>query len=135
MSVKCWSRVLCQKAVLYKLYKGLIFTTIWLETTSFKRKCWRLCYFGRAFLFRGGWIYAEYKRMCKCVPSTFKYWIWDCIDLFISHDTDDKYLCRPFFPEDKKDYTKNQASWTMLYKKKCNLNTGEKTILYDRLKK
>ena len=33
------------------------------------------------------------------------------------------------------DYTKNQASWTLLYKKKVTLSTGEEEILYDRLKK
>lgn len=33
------------------------------------------------------------------------------------------------------DHTKNQASWTLLYKKKVTLSTGEKEILYDRLKK
>lgn len=55
--------------------------------------------------------------------------------LFLSHATDDKYFCRSFFPEGKKNYTKNQASWTLLYKKKCNLNTGEEIVLYDRLKK
>ena len=34
---------------------------------------------------------------------------------------------------DSNDYTKNQAFWTMLYKKKCNLSTGEEVILYNRL--
>ncbi len=53
--------------------------------------------------------------------------------LFLSHGTDGKYFCKSFFPEEKKDYTKNQASWTMLYKKKCNLNSGEDVVLYDRL--
>ena len=33
------------------------------------------------------------------------------------------------------DYTKNQASWTLLYKKKRNLIDGSECILYDRLKK
>ena len=35
------------------------------------------------------------------------------------------------------DYTKNQASWTLLYKKKRNLIDGSEHILYDkqRLKK
>ena len=54
--------------------------------------------------------------------------------LFLSHATDDKYFCRSFFPEGKKNYTKNQASWTLLYKKKCNLSTGEEIVLHDRLK-
>ena len=55
--------------------------------------------------------------------------------LFLSHGVDDKYFCRSFFPEEKKDYTRNQASWIMLYKKKCNMSTGEEIILYDRLTK
>ncbi len=54
--------------------------------------------------------------------------------LFLSFGMDDKYFCRSFFPEEKKDYTKNQAFWTLLYKKKCNLSTGEEIILYDRKK-
>ena len=53
--------------------------------------------------------------------------------LFLSHAVDDRFFCRSFFPEEKRDYTKNQASWTLLYKKKCNLNTGEEIVLYDRL--
>ena len=54
--------------------------------------------------------------------------------LFLSHSKDNTYFCRSFFPEAKKDYTKNQASWTLLYKKKCNLTTGKEIILYDSLK-
>ena len=46
-----------------------------------------------------------------------------------------RYFCRSFFPQDKMDYTKNQASWTLLYKKKVSVSTGEEEILYDRLKK
>ena len=30
-----------------------------------------------------------------------------------------------FFPEEKMDYTKNQASWTLLYKKKEILLMGQ----------
>lgn len=55
--------------------------------------------------------------------------------LFLSYGTDGKYFCRSFFPEGKNDYTKNQVSWTMLYKKKYNLSTGEEIVLYDRLVK
>ena len=55
--------------------------------------------------------------------------------LFLSKNKDNKYFCRSFFPEDKKDYTKNQASWTLLFKKKINVLSGEEIILYDRLKK
>ena len=47
-----------------------------------------------------------------------------------------RYFCRSFFPQDKMDYTKNQASWNLLYnKKKVTFSTGEEEILYDRLKK
>ena len=46
-----------------------------------------------------------------------------------------RYFCRSFFPQGKMDYAKNQASWTLLYKKKVTLSTGEEEILYDRLKK
>ena len=55
--------------------------------------------------------------------------------LFLSNARDDSYFCRSFFPEEKMDYTKNQASWTLLYKKKRNLIDGSEYILYDRLKK
>ena len=55
--------------------------------------------------------------------------------LFLSNARDDSYFCRSFFPEEKMDYTKNQASWTLLYKKKRNLIDESEHILYDRLKK
>ena len=35
--------------------------------------------------------------------------------LFLSNARDDSYFCRSFFPEEKMNYTKNQASWTLLY--------------------
>ncbi|MCM1187696.1 MAG: PBECR4 domain-containing protein [bacterium] len=46
-----------------------------------------------------------------------------------------RYFCRSFFPQDKMDYTRNQASWVLLYKKKVTLSTGEEEILYDKLKR
>lgn len=55
--------------------------------------------------------------------------------IFLSKNHDDRYFCRSFFPETTYDYTKNQASWTLLYKEKINLSESQKTILYDRLKK
>ena len=55
--------------------------------------------------------------------------------LFLSCGTNGKYFCRSFFPEENKDYTKNQTSWTMLYKKKYNIATGDESVLYDRLKR
>ena len=55
--------------------------------------------------------------------------------LFLSQDEEENYFCRSFFPEEKMDYAKNQASWTLLYKKKRNLLSGEEIVLYDRWKK
>ena len=56
--------------------------------------------------------------------------------LFLAENGEEgKYFCRSFFPENKMDYTKNQASWTLLYKKKITLSTGKEEILYDRLRK
>lgn len=54
--------------------------------------------------------------------------------LFLSNSEKDRYYCRSFFPEGTMDYTKNQASWTLLYKKKINRNTGDSQVLYDRMK-
>ena len=54
--------------------------------------------------------------------------------LFLSNDVGNHYFCRSFFPEEKTDYSKNQASWTLLYKKKTNLSTGAEKVLYNRIK-
>ena len=54
--------------------------------------------------------------------------------LFLSNDDGDNYFCRSFFPEEKMDYSKNQASWTLLYKKKTDLITEIETVLHNRLK-
>lgn len=55
--------------------------------------------------------------------------------LFLSNAGNDNYFCRSFFPEEKMDYTKKQASWTLLYKKKKNLIDGSESVLYNRLRK
>ena len=55
--------------------------------------------------------------------------------IFLSKGKDDTYFCRSFFPETNRDYTKNQASWTLLYKEKMKRSTGQKVVLYDRLKR
>lgn len=57
-------------------------------------------------------------------------------DYIMKNNAEGRYFCRSFFPQDKMDYTKNQASWNLLYnKKKVTFSTGEEEILYDRLKK
>ena len=49
MPAKSRSKVLCQRAVPYELYKGLTFTTIWLEVNPRKKMLEGLC-LCRAFL-------------------------------------------------------------------------------------
>lgn len=54
------------------------------------------------------------------------------IFLFLAQNHEEgKYFCRSFFPQDKMDYTRNQALWTLLYKAKVTLSTGKEEILYD----
>ena len=55
--------------------------------------------------------------------------------IFLSKNKDDTYFCRSFFPETNRDYSKNQASWTLLYKEKIAISTGKSVVLYDRLKR
>ncbi len=63
MSAKRQSKVLCQRAVPYELYKGLTFTTIWLEVNPRKKMLEGLC-LCRAFL-----NLKKYKVLCqRAVP-------------------------------------------------------------------
>ena len=57
------------------------------------------------------------------------------IFIFLSQESDNEYFCRSFFAQDKVDYSANQPKWTLLYKEKMDKSSGEKEILYDRLKK
>lgn len=43
------------------------------------------------------------------------------------------FFCRSFFPKEKKDYTVGQPQFTLLFKEKITVSTGEKIIQYDRL--
>lgn len=45
--------------------------------------------------------------------------------LFLSNARDDSYFCRSFFPEEKMDYTKNQASGLSYIRKKEILLMGQ----------
>ena len=69
-----------ESAVPYELYKGLTFTTIWLEVNSRKKMFERLC-LRRAFL------------IIKVVESSDE----KCFNLFLSNDEGDNYFCRSFF--------------------------------------
>lgn len=55
--------------------------------------------------------------------------------IFLSRKEKNEYFCRSFFPQDTRDYSKDQASWTLLYKEKIKITTGESSVLYDRLKR
>lgn len=56
------------------------------------------------------------------------------IYIFLAHnDNEDSYFCRSFFPKDKIDYSEGQAIYTLLYKEKIYLSTGEVLVQYDRL--
>ena len=52
------------------------------------------------------------------------------IFVFLSKGNNDKYFCKTFFPEVKKDYAERQTKWTVLLKKKILKSTATKIILY-----
>lgn len=43
------------------------------------------------------------------------------------------YFCRSFFPKEKVDYTLGQPKYTLLFKEKITISTGERVVQYDRL--
>lgn len=56
------------------------------------------------------------------------------IFVFLSqHQEKAYYFCRSFFPKEKIDFAKGQPRFTMLYKEKTHLDTGERKVQYDRL--
>lgn len=61
---------------------------------------------------------------------------YDNTDIYIFIDQDSKqspYFCCSFFPKERTDYTNNQTKYTLLFKEKINLSTGERMVQYDRL--
>ena len=50
--------------------------------------------------------------------------------VFLSKGKNDKYFCKTFFPEIKKDYTERQTKWTVLFKKKIIKSINTETVLY-----
>lgn len=72
-------------------------------------------------------IQADYLMKNKILTET--------VFLFLARNKEGDYFCRSFFPQESIDYSKKQTSWTLLYKKKKYLLTGEETVLYDRLDK
>lgn len=42
-----------------------------------------------------------------------------------------KFFCRSFFPYKDIDYAQGQERWTLLYKEKINVDTGESVIQYQ----
>lgn len=58
----------------------------------------------------------------------------DDVYLFIdSRDNDECCFCRTFFPHKNIDYSKGQASYTLLRKEKVNLSDGSIQVQYDKL--
>lgn len=52
------------------------------------------------------------------------------IFVFLSKDKNEKYFCKTFFPQGKKNYTERQTKWTVLFKKKIVKSTNTETVLY-----
>lgn len=52
------------------------------------------------------------------------------IFVFLAKGKNEKYFCKTFFPQGKKDYTERQTKWTVLFKKKIVKSTNTETVLY-----
>lgn len=52
------------------------------------------------------------------------------IFVFLSKGKNEKFFCKSFFPETKKDYAERQTRWTVLFKKKIVKSTNTETVLY-----
>ncbi|MBP5602417.1 MAG: hypothetical protein J6X78_06790 [Treponema sp.] len=50
--------------------------------------------------------------------------------VFLSKGKNEKFFCKSFFPETKKDYAERQTKWTVLFKKKIEKSTNTETVLY-----
>ena len=55
------------------------------------------------------------------------------IYIFLSKTSNKTYFCRSFFPETNRNYDRNLPSWTLLYKEKTNIFTGNSIILFNKL--
>lgn len=56
------------------------------------------------------------------------------IYIFLDKKSNGKqFFCRSFFPKESKDYTIGQPTYTLLFKEKITISTGEREIQYDRL--
>lgn len=57
-------------------------------------------------------------------------------DIYVFLDrkgTGNQFFCRSFFPKENKDFTIRQPAYTLLFKEKITISTGEKEVQYDRL--
>ena len=72
--------------------------------------------------------------------------IYSCVDSFTSllnvqylfilgrkNTSVSLHFCRSFFPETNRNYDRNLPSWTLLYKEKTNISTGNSIILFNKL--
>lgn len=53
------------------------------------------------------------------------------IFVFLSKGKNEKYFCKSFFPQEKKDYAERQTKWTVLFKKKIVKSINTESILYE----
>ncbi|MEF9983506.1 MAG: PBECR4 domain-containing protein [Oscillospiraceae bacterium] len=57
-------------------------------------------------------------------------------DIYIFLDRkgkEEEFFCRSFFPKENRDYTIGQTAYTLLFKEKITISSGEKELQYDRL--
>ncbi len=52
------------------------------------------------------------------------------IFVFLAKGKNEKFFCKSFFPEIKKDYSDRQTKWTVLLRKKIIKSTNTETVLY-----
>ena len=55
------------------------------------------------------------------------------IFLFLAYRTEDECFCRSFFPDNKIDYSINQTTMALLFKKKTFISSGKEIVLYDSI--
>ncbi len=56
------------------------------------------------------------------------------IYIFLAQKTQpDFFFCRSFFPKETTDYTLGQPRYTLLFKEKITIHTGQREVQYDRL--
>lgn len=53
--------------------------------------------------------------------------------LFLAYKQDEVCFCRSFFSDNRVDYSKNQVTMALLYKKKAFIQTPKEIVLFDSI--